>query len=604
ADRDFDVPPGDAPESPAQVGELRLVALVGIVDPVRPTSAAALSAAQEAGIDVRLITDADAPAGEAVGAALGMGSEVIGAAELRALSDEQLAERLSGLRVFGQVDFEDTLRLVRSMQAQGEVVALIGDEPRDAAPLERADLGVVMGSRSTDSHQPARVVLTDDRFETLVHAIELGRSTYAKVAFLLRYQVTQLVALVLLFAAASVLSGNQGVALTPLMVLFLSVVVAAGPAVMISLEPIGEAELRRSPSDASRQLINRFALSRWGLYGAAQFGAAAIPLLFEWKVDASSPGTTVAFVVMAFGTLLGGLAMRREPGSGFGIPVYQALGVLAVPAMFTVFAVELQFLRELLGTNDLAGGEWFVALVLAFGLPMVVEIDQVFRRRPKTTGPTKSGRDASPKPTRANGGERPARPKVGPKTAVRVEREAGAEVARSASSTASDTSRWSWDGLALVAGPLIVAAFFWARGASPVRYMPLLVLSVALLVASLVVPGLIERLVSVVRSGAERLGDAVMHLIAYLVMALGIVPLHVLSRLVRHDPLETGWPSERSAFIRIDPARSRNPDGTVLDSPSGAARETPLAPSARRRSRARVGVVATIMLAAVGVVVL
>lgn len=395
ADRHFDEAPGDAPDPLPQVGELRLIALVGIADPVRPTAKAALSSAQLAGIEVRLITDDDAPTSAAFGAELSMGPGVIGAAEFGVLSDEELAERLPGLCVFGQVDSEDTLRLVRLTQARGEVVALIGNAPRDAAPLERADLGVVTGSGSTDSQQPARIVLTDDRFETLVHTIELGRSTYAKVAFLLRYQVTQLVALVLLFAAASILNGNEGVALTPFMVLFLSIVVAAGPAVMISLDPIGGAELRRSPPDASGQLINRFALSRWGLYGAAQFGAAAIPLLFEWKVDASSPGTTVAFVVLAFGTLLGGLAMRREPGSGFGVPMLRALGILAVPAMLTVFAVELQFLRELLGTNDLAGGEWFVALVLAFGLPVVVEMDKVFRRQRNTSGPAKSGGDAS-----------------------------------------------------------------------------------------------------------------------------------------------------------------------------------------------------------------
>ncbi len=114
--------------------------------------------------------------------------------------------------MFGRVSPEDKLRLARLMQEQGLIVAMTGDAVNDAAALKQADIGVAMGSGSEVSKQAARMILTDDNFGTLVHAVELGRTIYAKVVSYIRYQMTQLLALVLLFLAATVFDINSGVA--------------------------------------------------------------------------------------------------------------------------------------------------------------------------------------------------------------------------------------------------------------------------------------------------------------------------------------------------------------------------------------------------------
>ena len=134
------------------------------------------------------------------------------------------------------------------MQEQGLIVAMTGDAVNDAAALKQADIGVAMGSGSEVTKQAGRMILTDDNFGTLVNAVEIGRRVYEKVVSYVRYQMTQLLSLVLLFVAATVFDINEGVALTPLMVLYLLVFVTAAGVVVIAVDP-GDAR-RHAPAAA------------------------------------------------------------------------------------------------------------------------------------------------------------------------------------------------------------------------------------------------------------------------------------------------------------------------------------------------------------------
>ena len=197
------------------VHDLAFVGMVGIIDPLRAEAKAAVQTALGAGIDVRMITGDHAVTAAAIGETLGLGHGAISGAELEALSDDELKSRLPELHVFGRVSPQDKLRLARLMQEQGLIVAMTGDAVNDAAALKQADIGVAMGSGSEVTKQAGRMILTDDNFGTLVHAVEIGRKVYEKVVSYVRYQMTQLLSLVLLFVAATAFDINQGVALTP-----------------------------------------------------------------------------------------------------------------------------------------------------------------------------------------------------------------------------------------------------------------------------------------------------------------------------------------------------------------------------------------------------
>jgi P-type Ca2+ transporter type 2C len=364
--------------------ELSFVAMVGIIDPLRAEAKAAVQTALGAGIDVRMITGDHAVTARAIGETLGLGPGAISGAELQALSDDEVVRRLPELHVFGRVTPQDKLRLARLMQEQGLIVAMTGDAVNDAAALKQADIGVAMGSGSEVTKQAGRMILTDDNFGTLVHAVEIGRRVYEKVVSYVRYQMTQLLALVLLFLAATAFDVNHGVALTPLMVLYLLVFVTASGVVVIAVDPGAPDVMHRPPRDPSLPITNREAITLWVIYAATLFIAAMIPLVAgpdDPRTDVATASLTMTFVVMGLGTIFNALTNRRDPASGLDPPLLKALAISLFPLAMVVLATELPGFQRGLLTTSLTGHEWLACFGLAALLPLVIETSKFLRRR-------------------------------------------------------------------------------------------------------------------------------------------------------------------------------------------------------------------------------
>ncbi|MGD9572264.1 MAG: cation-translocating P-type ATPase [Thermoleophilia bacterium] len=366
------------------VQDLSFVGMTGIIDPLRAEAKEAVTVALAAGIDVRMITGDHAVTARAIGETLHLGPGSISGAELQEMTDAELTAKLPELHVFGRVTPQDKLRLARLMQEQGLIVAMTGDAVNDAAALKQADVGVAMGSGSEVSKQAARMILTDDNFGTLVHAVEIGRRVYDKVVSYVRYQMTQLLALVFLFLAATAFDINDGVALTPLMVLYLLFFATAAGVVVIAVDPGDPDVMHRPPRDPGMPVTNRGAVSMWILYAAVLFVAALIPLVVgpdEPSADAASASMTMTFVVMGFGTIFNALTNRRDPAPGLSPPVLRAAAISLVPAALIVLATELGGLQQGLLTTSLTGHQWLAALGLAALLPLTIEVAKWVRRR-------------------------------------------------------------------------------------------------------------------------------------------------------------------------------------------------------------------------------
>jgi len=371
------------------VTDLVMVALVGIMDPLRAAAKDAVHTALGAGVDVRMITGDHTVTARAIADELGLGPGVITGTELQHLSDEEVLSRLPQLHVFGRVAPEDKLRLAKLMQQDGQVVAMTGDAVNDAAALKQADVGVAMGSGSEVSKQAAKIVLTDDNFATLVRAVDLGRDIYRRISTYIRLQLTILSSVLQLMVYATILNINGGVALFPLQLLFCKFFVVITVVVGFIVDAPDPGVMQRPPRKPGTKIVTRPWIIRWFIFG---FVVAATALsVLEWgpgkpSTTHASINMTMAFAIVSFSAVNIGLVMRRERQAPWSSPVFPFLGWVILGWVLTWAAVELNMLQRLLDTTSLSGREWIIVLALSLLAPAVVAVDKVIqlRRQSKT----------------------------------------------------------------------------------------------------------------------------------------------------------------------------------------------------------------------------
>ena len=368
----------------AAVESLVFLGLVGIIDPLRPEAIEAVRVAHRAGIDVRMITGDHLVTAQAIAAELDLGPGGMSGSDFAAMADHQLAAQLPALHVFGRVSPQDKLRLVQLMQGRGDIVAMTGDAVNDAAALKQADIGVAMGSGSEVSKQAAKMILTDDNFATLVHAVELGRGIFSRITAYIGYQLTQLFGLVSMFLLATILNINDGVALLPLQVLFLNFTLAIIPVIIITIDEPEPGLMDLPPRDPRERIFNRTTATRWIGLGLLLGVLSLLPLAFgpdEPSGEVASVSVTMAYAVMGLATGLAGLVMRKTTASAFARPVVPAALLVAAGVAITIASTEVGFLQGFLKTTELSGGQWATCMGLALLFALTVEAEKAVRRR-------------------------------------------------------------------------------------------------------------------------------------------------------------------------------------------------------------------------------
>src|ERR1700760_1010971 len=394
AARDLDdaAMPGALAEPMDAVTDLVMVALVGIMDPLRTEARDAVRTALGAGIDVRMITGDHTVTARAIADELGLGPGVITGTELQHLSDDDVLSRLPQLHVFGRVAPEDKLRLAKLMQQDGQVVAMTGDAVNDAAALKQADVGVAMGSGSEVSKQAAKIVLTDDNFATLVKAVDLGRDIYRRISTYIRMQLTILSSVLQLMVYATILNINGGVALFPLQLLFCKFFVVITVVIGFIVDAPDPGVMQRPPRKPGTKIVTRPWVIRWFIFG---FVVAATALsVLEWgpgkpSTTAPSINMTMAFAIVSLSAVNIGLVMRRERQAPWSSPVFPFLGWVILGWFITWAAVELNMFQRLLDTTSLSGRQWIVVLALSLLAPAVVAADKLIQlsRQRKAAAP-------------------------------------------------------------------------------------------------------------------------------------------------------------------------------------------------------------------------
>ncbi|HEY9150944.1 MAG TPA: HAD-IC family P-type ATPase, partial [Gammaproteobacteria bacterium] len=257
--KDVDAGKRDLAFSDIEDGGLTMVALCGIIDPPREEAIAAVAECQAAGIVVKMITGDHAVTARAIADDLGIdaGGRVMSGHELEQISDEEMQEQVREVHVFARATPEHKLRLVRAIQANGHVASMTGDGVNDAPALKRADVGVAMGIKGTEAaREAAEMVLADDNFASIAHAVEEGRTVYDNlrkaILFLLPTNGGQAFTIV-----AAILLGLT-LPLTPVQVLWVNMVTAVTLALALAFEPTEPGVMKRPPRPPNTPILSGF----------------------------------------------------------------------------------------------------------------------------------------------------------------------------------------------------------------------------------------------------------------------------------------------------------------------------------------------------------
>ena len=368
-------------------GGFALLGVLGIIDPPREEAIAAVRQCREAGIRVKMITGDHAVTARAIAATLGIGDgrSALAGPEIERASDAELERIAPAIDVFARASPEHKLRLVQALQKRGEIVAMTGAGVNDAPALKRADVGVAMGRKGTEAaKEAAEMVLADDNFASIAHAVEEGRTVYDNlrkaIVFIMPTNGGEAGALLAAIAFGLTLP------ITPVQILWVNMVTAVTLSLALAFERAEPRVMARPPREPEEPILSGFVL--WRIVMVSLVLVAGVVGLFEWMLERGAgieAARTVAVNTLVIGEIvylfnsrhLVDSVLSREGLLGNAIALY-AVGVLALLQAALTYVPAMQ---RLFGTAPLDGFGW--AAVAAFGVTLflLVEAEKLIVRR-------------------------------------------------------------------------------------------------------------------------------------------------------------------------------------------------------------------------------
>jgi magnesium-transporting ATPase (P-type) len=366
---------------------LELLGIVGFIDPPRPEAKLAISQCRSAGIAVKMITGDHAATAAAIARQLEIADdpEVATGAEVEALSDAELQQVVDRVAVFARTGPEHKLRIVRALQANGQIVAMTGDGVNDAPSLKQADVGTAMGIKGTEAaKEAAEMVLLDDNFSSIVSAVSEGRTVHDNIRKVISWEIptnggeTLAVVLAILVGFSLPMTATQ--------ILWVNLILAATLGLVLAFEPPEPGVMRRPPRAADAPLLSPFLLWRV-LVVSVLLAAAALGVFFYALGAGRDVETARTMVVNMF--IVGEifylfnvryLHMTSLTWRGaLGTPaVLGAIAVLVVAQLVFTYA---PFMQTLFDTRPLRFLDGALIVAVGAGLMFLLEGEKMLMRR-------------------------------------------------------------------------------------------------------------------------------------------------------------------------------------------------------------------------------
>ncbi|QIY72359.1 cation-translocating P-type ATPase [Streptomyces sp. RLB1-33] len=382
---DFD-PDGDLL---AYVTELRMTSLVGMVDPPREDAKTAVAGAQAGHIRVRMVTGDDVTTGAAIARQLGIPGEAVLGADFAAMSEDEQLARIDGIGVVGRVAPEHKVLLADTLKKKGEVVAMTGDGVNDAPAIKAADIGIAMGSGTDVAKNAGRMILSDDKFATIVYAVEQGRRIYDNLTKYIRFVLLLLVTFVLTFLGATVFNIAAGEPFTPPQVLWIHFVVNASFGFALGFDRESPGLMRRRPRPRGESVLTRPVLVTVGTGGLAiTVVLLGLIKLGQAHFDSVETGRSIAFTAFALCLIVAAFECRSETDSVLTTSTFdsrQMNWVALAQFVLAVLVTQMDGFRRILGTTQINARQFGWALLAAVALLLLWELGKLLARRSRGT---------------------------------------------------------------------------------------------------------------------------------------------------------------------------------------------------------------------------
>lgn len=408
-----------ADQSDVLESDLIWVGMVGIIDPPRTEVRDSVAEAHRAGIRTVMITGDHPLTAARIASDLGiietdrngsaagaddLSGKVLTGVQLDELPDEQAFDKATReISVYARVAPEHKLKIVESLQRQGNIVAMTGDGVNDAPAVKTADIGVAMGITGTEvTKQSAKMILADDNFSTIVEAVREGRGIFDNIRKFLRYLLSSNVGEVFTVFGGVMLAGflgitqpgSQGVTV-PLLatqLLWINLLTDAAPALAMGVDPSTDDVMARKPRKLTDRVIDG---QMWGDIIFIGLIMAAVTLigmdmhlaggLFTDRSVAAighdaqmTEARTMGFTILVFAQMINALCSRSHDQSVFvGLFANKWLwGAIALSTLLQLAVVYVPFLNTAFGTVPLSAGAWVECL----GLAMIVLVASELRK--------------------------------------------------------------------------------------------------------------------------------------------------------------------------------------------------------------------------------
>lgn len=367
---------------------LTLLGMFGLNDPPREEAIEAVQVCHKAGIRVKMITGDHGATARAIALQIKLVNtvDVLTGQELELMSLDELRQSVLDIDIYARVDPEHKLLLVQLLQEQGLTVAMTGDGVNDAPALKRADVGIAMGHSGTEAAKEAsEMVLADDHFASIAHAVEEGRTVYdnLKKAILFILPTNGGEALIILFA---VLLGFHQLPLTPVQILWVNMITAVTLALALAFEPPEQQVMQRKPRDTHEALLTPYLI--WRITFVSVILMSGTFGLFLWEMDQGTSiehARTVAVNTLVMFEIFYLFNSRYITASIFNWAglignryVLIAIGILMIFQMAFTYLPPMQVL---FGTAAIEPSTWLLIFLVSSSVLFLVELEKYIVRR-------------------------------------------------------------------------------------------------------------------------------------------------------------------------------------------------------------------------------